>query len=104
MEQSLFNDEELWMEKYQQKTKNWYDLFEVVSAMQKDIRRNNEEDAVFRAMELCPQYVNYMWKRLLVISTEDIADEWMCQKIRAMQQSHYFTLWRSSWWKKDRPW
>ncbi|MFC1640964.1 hypothetical protein ACFL2D_02865, partial [Patescibacteria group bacterium] len=55
------------------KTKNGYTVDEVISALQKDIRRGKEEDAMFWALELCPKYENYMWKRLLVVAYEDIS-------------------------------
>jgi len=47
-------------------------LDEVISALQKDIRRGNEEQAMFWAMELLPRFEMYLWRRLLVICNEDI--------------------------------
>ncbi|MBE0427252.1 MAG: hypothetical protein IBX72_11495 [Nitrospirae bacterium] len=55
------------------KTKNGYALNEVVSALQKSIRRGKEEDALFWAIEMCPKYEEYLWKRLLIIAYEDIS-------------------------------
>jgi len=56
-------------------TKNRYPLDEVTSAMQKAIRRADEEDAAYWAYELFVSgYWKHMWKRLLVISCEDIGD------------------------------
>ena len=49
-----------------------YDLGEVVSALQKEIRRGNEMEAMFWADECCPKFAKAMWKRLIVISHEDI--------------------------------
>ena len=57
------------------KTKNNYNADEVISALQKSIRRGNEIDASKFAYELfitSPELEEKMWKRLLVISVEDI--------------------------------
>ena len=57
------------------KTKNNYNADEVISALQKSIRRGLEEDACKFAYELfitSPELEEKMWKRLLVISVEDI--------------------------------
>lgn len=57
---------------YQAKTKGGYLMMEVVSALQKDIRRGNEEQAMFWAHELIPSFEGYLWRRLIVIVNEDI--------------------------------
>jgi len=49
-----------------------YELDEVVSALQKSIRRGDEEGAMWWAMELIPRFETYLWTRLLVIVHEDI--------------------------------
>lgn len=57
------------------KTKNNYNADEIISALQKSIRRGNEIDASKFAYELfitSPELEEKMWKRLLVISVEDI--------------------------------
>ena len=57
------------------KTKNNYNADEVISALQKSIRRGLEEDACKFAFELfstSPELEEKMWKRLIVISVEDI--------------------------------
>ena len=57
------------------KTKNDFNADEVISALQKSIRRGLEEDACKFAYELfitSPELEEKMWKRLLVISVEDI--------------------------------
>lgn len=55
------------------KTINGYDFFEVSSALQKSIRRGLEDDALFWTVELSlSNYVEYVWKRLRIISSEDI--------------------------------
>ncbi|MBW6490994.1 MAG: hypothetical protein K0B15_07335 [Lentimicrobium sp.] len=59
--------------KQQVLTINGYDLFECVSALQKEIRRCNEKEAMYWAVELYNSgYAPYVWKRLVIISTEDI--------------------------------
>jgi replication-associated recombination protein RarA len=48
---------------------------EVISALQKEIRRGNTENAVLLAYEMYLTSVEleqYLWKRLLVISVEDV--------------------------------
>ena len=57
---------------YVPKTKGGYLLGEVISALQKEIRRGNEEEAMYWALELCPDYEKYLWRRLLIIAHEDI--------------------------------
>jgi len=53
-------------------TINNYDANEVISALQKSIRRGLEKDAMFWAMELLPKYRRWLWQRLMVIVNEDI--------------------------------
>jgi len=53
-------------------TKNGYPFDEVASALQKEIRRGNEEEAYFWAKELEERYYKYCWKRLTIIASEDI--------------------------------
>lgn len=54
-------------------TVNGYDMFEVVSAMQKSIRRGKEEDAMYWGVELFESgMAPYAWKRLIIIAMEDI--------------------------------
>jgi len=49
-----------------------YDFFEVSSAMQKAIRRNDPKLAGYFALELYHSgYAQYVWKRLLTVSAED---------------------------------
>lgn len=57
---------------YQAKTQSGHPLGEVISALQKEIRRGNEEDALYWALELLPRYEMYLWRRMLVICNEDI--------------------------------
>jgi replication-associated recombination protein RarA len=60
-----------------QKVKTYSDLpaDEVISALQKEIRRGNKENAARLAYELLrtsPELEEKLWKRLLVISVEDV--------------------------------
>jgi replication-associated recombination protein RarA len=49
-----------------------YDFHELLSALQKDIRRGNEYQAVFWAVELESFNPTALWNRLRVIASEDI--------------------------------
>lgn len=72
-------------------SKNGYDKSEVVSALQKAIRRGNEEQALYWATELMESNEGYrMWRRLLVIAAEDVglADPDMLPKIMLYKQAH----------------
>lgn len=58
---------------YELKTKNGYRLDEVVSALQKEIRRGNELMAKYWALEMNESgYWRYCFRRMQVISGEDI--------------------------------
>jgi replication-associated recombination protein RarA len=54
------------------RTKRGYDWYEVVSSLQKEIRRGNEVNALYWAYELLPNFEFYFWSRLKVIVNEDI--------------------------------
>lgn len=61
------------MSKYDIKTAKGYDFFEVSSAMQKGIRRGDEDQALYWAVELHTSgYGEYCWKRLRIMSSEDV--------------------------------
>ena len=53
-------------------TQNGYDLYELLSALQKCIRRGLEYDAVYFAVELEEFNSTALWNRLKVIASEDI--------------------------------
>lgn len=54
-------------------TMKGYDMFEVISAFQKSIRRGLEDDAMFWGVELYnSEFIPYAWQRMMIISTEDI--------------------------------
>ena len=76
---------------FKPKTKNGYLLKEIASALQKDIRRGNEKEALGWALEMFPEYSNYVWKRLLVISAEDVEDPQACSIVNAFRESFYFS-------------
>jgi len=57
---------------YVPRTEGGYELFEVISALQKDIRRGNEKEALYWALELEGRFSKYLWRRLVAIVVEDI--------------------------------
>ena len=57
---------------YVGETSGGYDFYECTSALQKSIRRGLEEDAMFWAIEIESRFHDYLWKRLQIISIEDI--------------------------------
>jgi replication-associated recombination protein RarA len=68
-------------------TKRKYDLSEVVSAMQKAIRRGDVRVAGYFAIEMFESnYAAYAWRRLLTISAEDCAGL-ITQEIKALYDS-----------------
>jgi replication-associated recombination protein RarA len=54
------------------KTKNGYDFHELLSALQKCIRRNREYEAVFFALKLEEFNSTALWNRLKMIASEDV--------------------------------
>ena len=60
------------MARYRPFTQSGYPLDEIISALQKDIRRGNEEQALYWCLEMVPRFEMYLWRRLLVICNEDI--------------------------------
>jgi replication-associated recombination protein RarA len=56
----------------QKQTQREYDFYELLSALQKDIRRGNEYLAMFWAVELESLNAEALWNRLIVIACEDI--------------------------------
>jgi replication-associated recombination protein RarA len=64
-----------------------YDFYEVLSALQKTIRRGDLDGALFWATELyLSEYGSHAWKRFLVIASEDIgiADPVVFVQIRSL--------------------
>jgi len=65
-----------------------YDFFEVSSAMQKAIRRNDPKLAGYFALELYHSgYTQYVWKRLLTVSAEDCYGETITTEIYNLYRS-----------------
>ena len=66
-------------------------LLEVISALQKHIRRNEEKQAMKCALELLPRYEKYFWRRLLVIVVEDIgpANPGLLQQIKTLRETYF---------------
>ena len=72
---------------------------QVISALQKEIRRGNTENAVLLAYEMAitsPAMEDYLWQRLMVISVEDIGFgepnapmvlNALCQMVRTFDRS-----------------
>jgi replication-associated recombination protein RarA len=75
---------------YQILTRKNYDFFECSSAFQKSVRRGVERDAIFFGTELAGSgYAKYLWKRMLIISSEDIglANVQISQQLQALYQN-----------------
>ncbi len=75
---------------YQILTRKNYDFFECSSAFQKSIRRGEEADALFFGTELAGSgYAQYLWKRMLIIASEDIglADNNVAVQVQALYQN-----------------
>jgi len=92
-QQPLIKTEEIQTKKgkrFELMTKNGYKLDEVVSALQKSIRRGQEQRAVYWAYEMFESgYVKYLWRRLSVIALEDIslADPFAAVLVNSLAQS-----------------
>ena len=75
------------------KTKHGYAADEVISALQKSIRRSEEDDAVFFAYEMLvtsDDLADKFWQRVLTISVEDIglANSQLVATIYALHQNY----------------
>ena len=71
-------------------TPGGYQNGEVASALQKEIRRGNEKEALFWATELeLGGNATYVWKRLLIIASEDvgIANSSVALTVRALYEN-----------------
>jgi len=56
-----------------QKSVNEYQFDEVISSLQKAIRRGHEQQAMFWALEMADSgFGGWLWKRLVIIAFEDI--------------------------------
>lgn len=64
-----------------------HDLYEVMSALQKTIRRGDRDAALYWASELyLSEYESHAWRRLLIIASEDVglADPLVFVQIRLL--------------------
>ncbi|MCH7800986.1 MAG: hypothetical protein IIC24_05505 [Chloroflexi bacterium] len=58
---------------YRLRTENEYYIDEVVSSLTKEIRRGNEDAALFWALEMIDGgFANYFWNRITVMTSEEI--------------------------------
>jgi replication-associated recombination protein RarA len=57
---------------YHLTTRGGFDFYEVASALQKEIRRGQEEAALYWALELAGQYDDFLWRRLAIVASEDV--------------------------------
>lgn len=76
------------------KTINDYPADEVISALQKEIRRGRVDEAIFWACELCrsgEKYQKKCWERLTAIAVEDIGfgDPMACVVIATLKNAYY---------------
>ena len=62
-------------ERWPPPTRRGLDAYEVVSALQKAVRRSDPEAAAYWAIELAPAHGNWLWSRLKTIAIEDCAPE-----------------------------
>lgn len=72
-----------------------YEFDEVASSLQKSIRRNEEYAACHWAFVLHESsYYKYVWKRLLVIASEDVGGGTpeAIQVVHALQQSYHYVI------------
>lgn len=76
------------------KTKHGFKADQVISALQKEIRRGKEEEAMFWTYELCvssEELTKKLWERLVTISVEDIgfANEGAVTLISTLKREFY---------------
>jgi replication-associated recombination protein RarA len=77
------------------RTRGGYLLSEVVSALQKEIRRGQLDNAVYWSAELdLSGYGEYLWRRLRIITSEDVGPAWPDGP--AVIDALY------SWWQKHK--
>lgn len=90
------------MSNYQAKTEDGHLLSEVVSALQKCIRRGEEYQALYFAAEMYRSgFIKYLWKRLMVTAAEDVgiaAPHVVNQIFQLCQMSEWF---RKNYGKQD---
>ncbi|MBT5029737.1 hypothetical protein HON03_00570 [archaeon] len=85
------------------KTKNNYPADEVISALQKEIRKGNFENAVFYTLEMLEsgdRFITKFWERMLVVVVEDVSDNNCITQINSLKDT-YFNLEDAKPWDKD---
>jgi replication-associated recombination protein RarA len=71
-----------------QSTKNGYNFYEVLSAMQKAVRRGDAASAGYWALELYDSgFIVHIWNRLHIIACEDIAEP-ISREISELERIH----------------
>ena len=86
----LFPGEEGGEEMFVRRTNRGYALDEVVSALQKCIRRGMVDDALYWAYEMIESgFYQYLWRRLCIVASEDVgnADPMAAILINALSQN-----------------
>lgn len=74
------------------KTIGNYPADQVISALQKEIRRGNFEDACFWGLELLESdelFIEKFWERILVISVEDTAEHIVVSIVTDLKNNYY---------------
>ncbi|MCC7574851.1 hypothetical protein KO361_04635 [Candidatus Woesearchaeota archaeon] len=74
------------------KTISGYSADEVISALQKEIRRGNIENACFFGLELLESgdvFIDKFWERVSVIVVEDISDNQAICQVNALKNVFY---------------
>lgn len=72
-------------------TVNGHDLFQCASAFQKMVRRGSVDDSLYWGIEMDKSgYGEYLWKRMLIISSEDIgmAEPYISSQIWSLYQMY----------------
>ena len=85
----------------QRLTRSGLVMSEVVSALQKHIRRGEVTKALTMAFEMVPHFRQYLWNRLVIISMEDIGPgDPQAMILVATMMDHFFMFWQI---KKEGP-
>ncbi len=84
-------------------TESGYNSFQVLSSLHKDIRRWNEEQAMYWAIQLERYNYRMLWDRLEAIASEDIglAKPFMPVIIRTLKEQYYEAAGHNGGSKKD---
>jgi replication-associated recombination protein RarA len=73
---------------YQVITRRGHNLFDIMSLLQKSIRRGDKRLAGYAVCEMHPSYHRACWRRLLVIGAEDV-EEPVHTELVALHDSYY---------------